>query len=73
MTEDAPEIEAMDALKRLRAMINYECGTAELAKQFGVSRSTMSKILSGDNEMTDDMLKAVGVQRVVVYVLADKK
>lgn len=67
--DDAPEIKALDALRRLRAMVTYERGVKELATQFGVSRSTMSKILKGDAEMNEDMFKAIGVKRVVVLVL----
>lgn len=69
--DDAPEIKATEALKRLRAMISYEISTKDLATRFGVSRATMGKILAGETEMTDKMLQAVGVRRVVV-LLDDK-
>lgn len=71
--EDAPEITPMDALKKLRAFISYDCKIMDLAKRFNVSRAHMSDILAGKGEMTDEMLKAVGVKRVVVYVLDEKK
>lgn len=67
-TDEAPEIKATDALKRLRAMITYETTTKDLATKFGVSRATMGKTLAGDIEMTDKMLLAVGVRRVVVFL-----
>lgn len=68
---EAPEIRETDALKRLRALITYECACKDLATRFKVSRATMGKILAGDQEMTDDMLKAIGIKRVVV-LLEDK-
>ena len=72
MSEDAQEISETSVLKKLRAFISYECGISDLAKRFGVSRSVMSNVLKGEAEMTDAMLKAVGVRRITVFMLDAK-
>lgn len=69
---ETPEIKAIDALEKLRALITYKVNIKALSERFGVSRAHMSGILAGDHEMTEDMLKAVGVKRVVVYLVDDK-
>lgn len=69
MNEDTDEISEAEALKKLRAFITYDVKIKDLAKRFGVSSAAMSATLSGKRKMTDEMLTAIGVRCVVVYLL----
>lgn len=72
MDEQTDEISEVAALEKLRALITYTVKIKDLAKRFGVSSAAMSAILSGKKRMSDDMLKAIGVRCVVVYVIEAK-
>jgi antitoxin component HigA of HigAB toxin-antitoxin module len=65
------EITKNQALNRLRAKISYDKKIKDLAKDFGVSSPFMSAVLSGKKSMTEQMLNAVGVRRVVTYFAED--
>ena len=65
------EITKEQALSRLRAKKSYGVTIADLAKEFGVSTSFMSAVLSGQKAMTKPMLAAVGVTRRTVYETQD--
>lgn len=53
-----------EALNRFRERVTYGFNQSDLAKEFGVSRSFMSAVLSGQKKMTQTMLASLGLRRV---------
>lgn len=65
------EISEQDALERLRARISYGMRIKTLATKFGVSQAFMSMVLAGKKRMTEPMLRSIGVERKVTYLLKE--
>lgn len=63
------EISEQAARDLLRARISYGVRITAIAEEFGVSVSFMSAVLNGKKRMTDKMLKSIGVERRVIYLL----
>jgi len=57
-----------DIVKELRGMITAECPARSLAKQFGISPSFLSEILSGKRQINTSVLMGMGYDPEPRYV-----
>ncbi len=61
-----------EALERVRALVTYGTTQIDIAKKAGVSKPSVSAIMSGKRSMSDEILKVAGIQRRVEYILLEE-
>ncbi len=59
-----------EVIERLRDHIAMAGSQIAMAQKTGVARSTISNVLAGRRKISPEVLRAIGVRRTMVYVVA---